>query len=157
MTPSMVRKQLDLWKMVALASIVLSFGLGHCVTYARIPASGTADANEVIMVKNVWADVPLMQVLRDISMETGVTIVTCPHVSDPLVSLDTGPGKPFRDCMEELLSSRGLSVHKKNEKFYLVSCGSPTCPSSLEIADYKRLCLKYISAKHLKSSLPKSV
>ena len=157
MTPSMTKEQLDLWKTVALASLVLSFGLAHCVTYADILTTGAADANEVIMVKNVWADVPLMQVLRDISIETGVAIVTCPHVPDPLVSLDTGPGKPFRDCMEELLSSRGLSVHKKNPKFYLVSCGSPTCPSSLEIADYKRLCLKYISAKHLKSSLPKSV
>jgi len=157
MTPSIAREQFDLWKMVALASLVLSFGLAHCVTYADALTSGAADANEVIMVKNVWADVPLMQVLRDISIETGAAIVTCPHVPDPLVSLDTGPGKPFRDCMEELLSGRGLSVHKKREKFYFVSCGSPTCPSSLEIADYKRLCLKYISAKHLKSSLPKSV
>jgi len=157
MTSLIAIKQLDLWKMVALASLVLSFGLGHCVTYADALTSGITDANEAIMVKNVWADVPLMQVLRDISMETCVTIVTCPHVSDPLVSLDTGPGKPFRDCMDELLSSRGLSVHKKNGKSYLVSCGSPTCPSSLEIADCKRLCLKYISAKHLKSSLPKSV
>jgi hypothetical protein len=157
MTPSTAREQLDLWKTVALASLVLSFGLAHCVTYADVPTGGAADANEVIMVKNVWADVPLVQVLRDISMETGVAIVTCPHIPDPLVSLDTGPGKPFRDCMQELLSGRGLFVHKKSEKFYFVSCGSPTCPSSLEIADYKRLCLKYISAKHLRSSLPKSV
>lgn len=157
MTPSTTREQLYLWKTVALASLVLSFGLANCVTYAAILTTGAADANEVIMVKNVWADVPLTQVLRDISMETGVAIVTCPHVPDPLVSLDTGPGKPFRDCMEELLLGRGLFVRKKSEKFYLVSCGSPTCPSSLEIADYKRLCLKYISAKHLKSSLPKSV
>ncbi|MCX5636292.1 MAG: hypothetical protein NTX52_01180 [Planctomycetota bacterium] len=157
MTPSIAREQFDLWKMVALASLVLSFGLAHCVTYADVFTSGAADANEVIMVKNVWADVPLTQVLRDISMETGVTIVTCPHVPDPLVSLDTGPGKPFQDCMQELLSGRGLFVHKKSEKFYFVGCGSPTCPSSFEIADYKRLCLKYISAKHLKSSLPKSV
>jgi len=183
MTPSMVTKQLDFWKTlpspaeagyakagpaspfvagyakagVALVSLVLSLGLIHSVAYAQLSNSGTADANEMIMVKNVWADVPLIQVLRDISMETGVVIVPCQHVPDPLVSLDTGPGKPFRDCMEELLSSRGLFIHKKNEKFYLVSCGSPTCPSSLEIAEYKRLCLKYISAKHLKSSLPKSV
>ena len=157
MTQSTPRDQLYLWKTAALASLVLSFGLANCVTYAAILTTGAADANEVIMVKNVWADVPLAQVLRDISMETGVAIVTCPHVPDPLVSLDTGSGKPFRDCMEELLLGRGLFVSKKSEKFYLVSCGSPTCPSSLEIAEYKRLCLKYISAKHLKSSLPKSV
>jgi type II secretory pathway component HofQ len=165
MIPSMARKQLDLriypsyvwWKTVTLAFLVLSFGLAHCVTYADVPAGGAADANEAIIVKNVWTDVPLMQVLRDISMETGVAIVTCPHVPDPLVSLDTGPGKPFQDCMKELLSGRGLFVHQKGKKFYFVGCGSPTCPSSFEIAEYKRLCLKYISAKHLKSSLPKSV
>jgi type IV pilus assembly protein PilQ len=157
MTPSIAKEQLDLWKMVALASLVLSLGWAHCVTYAEISTSEASDANEVKIVKNVWVDVPLMQVLQDISMETGVAIVTCPHVPDPLVSLDTGPGKPFRDCMQELLSGRGLIVHKKSKKLYFVSCGSPTCPSSLEIADYKRVCLKYISAKHLKSSLPKSV
>jgi len=70
MTPLIAIKQLDLWKMVALASLVLSFGMGHCVTYADALTSGITDANEAIMVKNVWADVPLMQVLRDISMET---------------------------------------------------------------------------------------
>jgi len=157
MTPSVAREQIEFWKTIARASFVLALGLAHCVTYADISTSGIADASEVIIVKNVWADVPLTQVLRDISMETGVVIATCPHIPDPLVSLDTGPGKPFQDCMQQLLSGRGLFVHKKSEKFYLVSCGSVTCPSSLETADYKRLCLKYISAKHLRSSLPKSV
>jgi len=157
MTPSVAREQIEFWKTIARASFVIALGLAHCVAYADISTTGVADANEVILVKNVWADVPLMQVLRDISMETGVVIATCPHIPDPLVSLDTGPGKPFQDCMQELLSGRGLFVRKKNEKFYIVSCGSSTCPSSIEIAGYKRLCLKYISAKHLRSSLPKSV
>jgi len=157
MTLLTARRQLDFWKMIALVPLVLSPALAHRATYADVSAIAMTDANEAIMVKNVWADVPLMQVLRDISMETGIVIVTCPHVPDPLVSLDTGPGKPFRDCMQELLSGRGLFAHKKNEKFYIVSCGSATCPSSLETADYKRLPLKYISAKHLRSSLPKSV
>lgn len=147
----------DLWKTVALAYLMLSLALAHCATCADAPTNSAADANRVVMVKNVWVDVPLMQVLRDISTETGVAIATCPHVPDSIVSLDTGPGKPFQECLDELLSGRGLFAHKKSENFYFIGCGSPTCPSSFEIAEHKRLCLKYVSAKHIKSSLPKSI
>jgi len=150
-------RQIDFWKMIALVPLVLSPALAHRATYADTSAVAITDANEAITVKNVWADVPLTQVLRDISMETGVAIVTCPHVPDQLVSLDTGSGKPLRDCMEELLSGLGVYVHQKGKKFYLIGCGAPTCPSSLEMADSERLCLKYISAKHLQSCLPKSL
>ena len=156
MNPSVRNGKFYLWKTAAAVSVILLAGWAHCA-YTQEPAAATPDANETVMVKNVWADVPLLQVLRDISIETGAVIANCPHVPDPLVSLDTGSGKPIEECLQELLTGRGLFSHKKNEKFYLVSCGSPSCPSSIEIAEYKRLLLKYITAKHLKSSLPKSV
>ena len=136
----------------AAVLFVLLFGLMQCVAVAE-----AVDTNEVIMVNNVWVDVPLTQVFRDISMETGAIIATCPHVPDPLISLDAGLGKPLQECLDELVTGRGLFVHPKNKRFYLISCGEPTCPSLLEIAETKRLYLKYITAKHLKSSLPKSV
>src|SRR4030042_4393087 len=169
------RKQKE---MTAVLLFVVVFGLDQCaapanvtastgmITPARDPAlrepeagatAEAVDANGVLMVHNVWVDTPLTQVFRDISMETGVVIVTCPHIPDPLISLDAGLGKPVDECMQELLSGRGLFARKTSQEFYIVSCGSSTCPSSIEIADYKRLCLKYISAKHLRSSLPKSV
>ena len=132
--------------------------LGLLLLFALAAVAATdLDTGQGVMVNNVWIDVPLTQVFRDISIETGVVIATCPHVPDPLISLDAGIGKPLRECLEELVAGRGLFIYQKNEKFYLINCGSPTCPSSLEIAGSKRLCLKYITAKHLRSSLPRSV
>nr|MDO8079129.1 hypothetical protein [Candidatus Freyarchaeota archaeon] len=115
------------------------------------------DANEAITVKNVWVDVPLMQVFRDISMETGVIIATCPDIPDLLISLDAGSGKPLQECLQELVAGRGLFIHPRNKRFYLISCGDPKCPSFLEIAIPKRLYLRYITAKHFRSCLPPSV
>ena len=115
-----------------------------------------AESNEAIMVNNVWIDVPLGQIFRDISIETGVIIATCPHIPDPLVSLDVGLGKPLDECLGDLIAGQGLFIYQRSKKFYLVSCGDPTCPSALETTTSKRLYLKYITAKHLKTSLPKS-
>ncbi len=116
-----------------------------------------ASSDKTIMVNNVWVDVPLGQILRDISIETGVIIATCPHIPDPLVSLDAGMGKPLDECLGELIAGQGVFIFQRSKKFYLISCGDPTCPSTLEIAISKRLYLKYITARHLQSSLPKSV
>ena len=157
------------WK-TAAALFVLIFGLAQCIVVAEVPASAgmttpakagatteVVDTNEAIMVNNVWVDVPLTQVFRDISMETGAIIATCPHVPDPLISLDAGSGKPLQECLQELVAGRGLFIYPRNKRFYLISCGVTTCPSFLEIANPKRLYLKYITAKHFKSCLPRSV
>lgn len=112
---------------------------------------------ERIMVNNVWIDVPLTQVFRDISIETGVVIAVGPQVPDIVVSLDAGLGKPLQECLRELVAGQGLYVHKENDRFYLISSGNPSSPSFGEIAKSKRLYLKYITAKHLRSSLPPSI
>ncbi len=142
------------WKTATAVLFILLFCLALYVGAAEV-RSGATDTGR-IMVNNVWVDVPLAQVFRDISVETGVVIALCPHVPDPLVSLDAGLGKPLEECLQELVAGRGLFIHRKNKRFYLISCGSPTCPSFMEIANSKRLYLKYISAKHLISSLPAS-
>ena len=116
----------------------------------------TSDSDEVI-VKNVWIDVPLSQIFRDICVENGVIIATCPHVPDPLVSLDASKGKSLDDCLTELISAQGLFIKKKNSRFYLIVCGDPACPSAVETVSSSAIYLKYISAKHLGESLPKSL
>lgn len=167
------RQKQKQWK-TAAASFVLLFGLAQCTAAAEAPVSAgivdvvstpakgetaaeAVDTNEVIMVKNVWVDVPLTQVFRDISMETGVVIALCSHVPDPLISLDAGSGKPLQECLEQLVAGQSLLIYPKNKRFYLIGCGQPKCPSFLEIAEAKRLYLKYISARHLRSCLPLSV
>jgi len=153
----MARQEQRLWKTVAAVLFVMLFGLVQCVVIAEEFTGGYVDTKEVILVNNVWVDVPLAQVFRDISIETGVIIALCPHVPDPLISLDAGLGKPLEGCLQELVAGRGLFVHPRNKRFYLISCGDLMCPSFLEVADSKRLYLKYITAKHLISSLPASV
>ncbi|MDD5010583.1 MAG: hypothetical protein PHQ00_00495 [Phycisphaerae bacterium] len=131
----------------AAAIILLLLGIFGC------PAA--IGAEDIILVKNVWVDVPLSQVFRDISLETHVTISTCPHVPDSLVSLDAAKGRPLEECLNELVAGQGLFVHKKSDKLYLIVCGDVSCPTTMSIATSTRYYLKYITAKHLRSSLPK--
>ncbi|MCE5341089.1 MAG: hypothetical protein LLF92_08180 [Planctomycetaceae bacterium] len=119
-------------------------------------AAEKASKDEVI-VKNVWVDVPLSQIFRDISVENGVILATCPHVPDLMVSLDAAKGKPLEECINELIVGQGLFVKKKSDRFYLISCGDPMCPSTVETVNSMPVYLNYISAKHLHDSLPKSL
>ena len=144
-------------KTTAAVLFILLFSLGLCVSADEGSKAKDVDAGKVIMVNNVWVDVPLTQVFRDISIETSVVIALCPHVPDPLISLDAGSGKPLQKCLQELVAGRGLFIRPRNNRFYLISCGEPMCPGFLEIATSERLYLKYITAKHVKSSLPRSV
>jgi Flp pilus assembly secretin CpaC len=144
------RLRQKLFKKEATVLFVLLFALALPLAVAREPAAGKG-------INNVWVDVPLTQVFRDVSIETGVVIALCPHVPDPLISLDAGLGKPLEECLQELVAGRGLFVYPRSERFYLISDGAPGCPSFMEIAKSKRLYLKYITAKHLKSSLPRTV
>ena len=139
-------------KIIFIASISLIFVFGG------VAAGGKAgDGEAAIRVHNVWVDVPMGQVFRDISIETGVIIATCPHMPDPLVSLDAGLGKGLDECLGELITGQGIFINQRSKRFYLISCGAPSCPSALETASSKRIDLKYITAKHLQSSIPKSM
>ena len=120
-------------------------------------AATDLDTAEEIMVNNVWIDVPLTQVFRDISIETGVVIAVGPQVPDMLVSLDAGLGKPLQECFRELAAGQGLFIHQKNKRFYLITSGDPASPAFMEVASSKRLYLKYINANHLRTSLPRSM
>ena len=141
---------------IAAATLFAVFFCLSCPAIAQSDNDSAVSEN-LLIVNNVWADVPLAQAFRDISIETGAVIATCPHVPDPLISLDAGQGKPLEECLRQLIEGRGLAFYKKNENFYLVCCGSPSCPSFMSVANPKRLYLKYINSKHLRSSLPQSI
>ncbi len=129
-----------------------------CLLLLFAPAGLAAtdlDTDEAIMVNNVWIDVPLTQVLRDISIETGVVIAIGPQVPDILVSLDAGLGKPLQECLRELVAGQGIFIHQRSKGFYIISSGNPSSPAFMEVASSKRLYLKYITARHLQASLPR--
>jgi len=133
----------------AVLCLLLLFALAGDAVAAAHP-----DTGEEIMVNNVWIDVPLTQVFRDISIETGVVIAVGPQVPDPIISLDAGLGKPLQNCLEELVAGQGIFIHQRSKGFYIISSGSPSSPAFMEVASSKRLYLKYITAKHLHASLP---
>ena len=134
----------------AVLCLLLLFALAGAAVAAAHP-----DTGEEIMVNNVWIDVPLTQVFRDISIETGVVIAVGPQVPDLLISLDAGLGKPLQDCLEELVAGQGLFIHQRSKGFYIISSGNLSSPAFMEVASSKRLYLKYITAKHLHASLPR--
>lgn len=131
------------------------------VPAAALPTQASSDKPVIPpqdkIVQNVWVDVPLTQIFRDIATQTNTMIAVCSHVPDQLVSLDFGEGRSLQECLKELVAGRGLVVFQKNRNFYLVSCGNPSCPSFMEVADSQRIYLKYINAKGLISSLPKPI
>jgi len=144
--------------LTARQKLIFIVGISLMLVFGGVAAGGKSDESDgPISVHNVWVDVPLGQVFRDISIETGVIIATCPHMPDPLVSLDAGLGKPLEQCFGELIAGQGLFVNQRSKQFYLISCGDPSCPSALETASSKRIDLKYITARHLQTSIPKSM
>lgn len=147
----MLKNRYNQRRFAAMIFITLLSGI-----LCNIAGADTAPAEE-IMVRNVWVDVPLSQIFRDISVENGIILATCPHVPDPLVSLDAAKGKPLEECINELVSGQGLFIKKKSNKFYLIVCGDSSCPSAVETVTPTPLYLNYITAKHLRESLPKSL
>jgi type IV pilus assembly protein PilQ len=144
----MIIKNGQLYKTAIIALMLLS---------GTLPAAINSSSKNEVIVKNVWVDVPLSQVFRDISVENGIIIATCPHVPDPMVSLDAGKGKALSECIDELITGQGLFVKKKSDKFYLIVCGDPECPSAMETVVSTPMYLNYINSKHLRESLPKSL
>ncbi len=135
--------------------LLILFVLGGAALCAESQLDPAINTDAV--VHNVWVDVPITQVLRDISVETGIVIALGPTVPDDIISLDAGTGKPLKQCLEEILAGKGLYVFKKSDNFYLISTGDPDSPGFLEVANSDRIHLKYISAKHLCSCLPRSL
>jgi len=107
-------------------------------------------------VTNVWVDVPLSQIMRDISVETGVAITVDPSVADQLVSLQVKDA-PLADCLEKLTAAQGLAVREMAGGFYVVGTGKPDSPSFDRVAETRRISLKYITDRHLRASLPASL
>jgi len=105
------------------------------------------------LVRNIWIDTPLSQVLRDISMQLDVTISVDPFVGDYLVSLEAD-GISLEECFRKIIAGDGIVVRKIDERFYLVGSGRPDSPIFEKLADIRRISLKYITTRHLMEILP---
>lgn len=125
-------------------------------TVAAREQSSAMDSSGTRAIDNVWVDVPLTQVLRDMAMQAGVTIAVDPSVPDRLVSLDAD-GIPLAECLKRVTAGQGLAVRKIEEGFYLVGSVQPDSPSFTQLAHSERVYLKYITARHLQQCLPREL
>jgi len=131
--------------LVALAAL--------CAVALSQETAEPASASGPRLVHNVWVDTPLSQVLRDISMQVGVTIAVDPTVSDHVVSLECD-GMPLEECLRLLLAGQGLTARRLDERLYVIGSSRPDSPGFSQVAEAQRLYLRYVTAKHLRDSLP---
>ncbi len=127
-----------------------------CGTAGAAPASAQPEHGPR-KVSNVWVDVPLSQVVRDISMQARATIALDPTVQDSLISLEADPPMKLEDCLERIAAGQGLAVKKVKEAFYVIGSGDPDSPTFSEVSENRRVYLHYISADHVSGSLPKAL
>ncbi|MGD2175336.1 MAG: hypothetical protein PVJ27_08030, partial [Candidatus Brocadiaceae bacterium] len=121
-----------------------------------MPATVRGEPAPGPLVSNVWVDVPLRQVLRDISVQARVTIAVDPTVGDFLVSLEAEE-MPLEACLRRATAGQGLTVRRLEESFYLVGPGKPESPTFHSLADSRRVYLRYVTAKHVRDSLPREL
>ena len=151
-TPALARGRKQ--KGLRATGLIFCLLLGTIARPTAAQAAPPAQASDPPpLVSNVWVDVPLSQVLRDVSTETGVTIALDPSVADQPVSLQVKDA-PLEECLQKLTAAQGLAVRRMPEGFYVIGTGKPDSPSFDRLAEYRRVPLKYITERHLKSSLP---
>ncbi len=132
-----------------LLVVTLTLALSHF-------ASGEAAGAQPKLVSNIWVDVPIRQVLRDISMQTGVGISVDPSVTDYVVSLKADR-MPLEEALRRVTAGQGLAVRRVKPDFYVLGTGTPESPAFDELARSRRVCLQYVTAQHLRQSLPRDL
>lgn len=123
------------------------------LSLAGSPAAGAGDGASV---SNVWVDTPLSQVLRDVSLQAKVTVAVDPSVADRLVSLEAEE-MSLRDALERVTAAQGLSVRRVEDDLYVVGSVEPDSPSFSTLARTRRLYLDYVTARHVRESLPREL
>jgi hypothetical protein len=119
--------------------------------FAQQPAN-PPPAERKGFVNNVWMDTPLVQVLRDISTQVGVTITLDPLMADLPVSLEAHD-LSLADCLARITMGKGLAVRQIEPGFYVVGSDKPGSSSFTVVSDSMRLPLKYVTAHHVRDSL----
>ncbi len=108
------------------------------------------------LIDNVWVDVPLRQVVRDIAMQVGVAVVVDPAVEDTLISLEAQDAS-LEDVLAKVTAAQALSVRELSSGLYLIGSGRPDSPSFPRLAQSRRVYLSYVTAQHLQNSLPREL
>lgn len=133
-------------KCVALGiSLILISGLvGNDLSLAREP-------REPGLITNVFFETDIREALRDISAQSGVTIIPDDTVQG-VVTLDL-KDVPLEECLKMVLMGGGYTF-KKIDDYYLVGAAVPDNPAFNRLTETKYIKTNYIKAKDVPQFLP---
>ncbi len=102
-------------------------------------------------ITNVFFETDLREALRDISAQSGVTIIPDDTVQG-VVTLDL-KNVPLEKCLEMMLMGGGYTF-KKIDNYYLVGAAVPDNPTFNRLTETKYIKTNYIKAKDVPKFLP---
>lgn len=103
------------------------------------------------LITNIFSETDLRQVLRDISIQTGINIVADNTVQG-MVSMEIR-NLPMEKALEMLLAPGGYVFNKRGD-YYLVGLPKPSNPSFLNLCSVEYIKLKYLNAGDATLILP---
>jgi len=127
-------------------SLILISGLvGNDLSFAREP-------REPGLITNVFFETDIREALRDISAQSGVTIIPDNTVQG-VVTLDL-KDVPLEESLKMVLMGGGYTF-KKIDNYYLVGAAVPDNPAFTRLTETKYIKTNYIKAKDVPKFLPK--
>ena len=127
-------------------SLILISGLvGNDLSFAR-------EKRESGLITNVFFETDIREALRDISAQSGVTIIPDNTVQG-VVTLDL-KDVPLEESLKMVLMGGGYTF-KKIDNYYLVGAAVPDNPTFNRLTETKYIKTNYIKAKDVPKFLPK--
>ncbi len=129
---------------------VLSASEAQAGTTSEMPPQEKPAGAKSHLVDNVWVETEVRQVIQDISMQTGVTII-CDQTVQAVVTLSV-KDMPIEECLERLCCVEGYAYVKVKD-YYLVGKPDPGSPMFLRTASPVRVKLTHVNCDQLKAAL----
>jgi len=102
------------------------------------------------MVSNVWVETDVRQVIQDMSMQTGITII-CDNTVQGIVTMAV-KDMPLEDCLERVCAI-GEYTHLKVDDYYVVGRPSPGNSLFSRITPPQRVELTHINCDQAKAAI----
>jgi type IV pilus assembly protein PilQ len=116
----------------------------------KAPAASAAAARPGF-VSNIWIDSDLREVLRDISMQSGIAVVADQSVQG-IISM-AAKDMPVEECLERVCASGGYSFVRIKD-YYVVGRADPGTEIFRRLSELHRLTLKHASTDQVRAMLP---
>ena len=136
--------QMKTFKILGICLILIAGLVDNDLSLAR-------ERKKSEFITNVFFETDLREALRDISAQSGVTIIPDDTVQG-VVTLDL-KNVPLEKCLEMMLMGGGYTF-KKIDNYYLVGAAVPDNPTFNRLTETKYIKTNYIKAKDVPKFLP---